>query len=262
MVSCLSWFSCNSVWVHFNYDHLSPIFLIIAQPCVAQNTHYQCFDRQNINALPILCVDELSVTFKTTLLWVFFGPLFEFCMQCTDTALWLPLEQNLSCMWPFPVPSCDFCVAGRLWMFLLLSGLPIILAASQQMVWWWCRRSGHVAASSALCPLYRPLPRHPMTNYFLFVTETQSSEGRGIFCCLSYQTNLRLFPPVGHSLTGSLFLRSLIGDIGRQREGEIWFGAFKTVTWWIFGSICRPSGSCVRAGSGVSLVTRGDLQYH
>lgn len=156
-----------------------------------------------------------------------------------------------------------FCKAGSgVWMFPLLSSLPIILAASQQMVWWWCLRSGHVAASSALCPLYRPLPCHRMTNYFLFVTETQSSEGRGIFCCLSYQTNLRLFPPVGHSLTGSLFLSSLIGDIGRQWEGEIWFLAFKTVTWWISGSICRPSGSCVHAGSGVSLVTCSDLQYH
>lgn len=56
-----------------------------------------------------------------------------------------------------------------------------------------------------LGPLHRPPPRHPKTNYFLFVTETQSSEGHGIFCCLSYQPNLTLFPPVGHSLTGSCF---------------------------------------------------------
>lgn len=84
-------------------------------------------------------------------------------------------------------------------MFLLLSSLPVILAAPQQMVGWWCLRSGHVAASSALCPLCRPLPRHPMTNYFPFVTEFQSSEGRGVFCCRFYQANLRLFPLVGHS---------------------------------------------------------------
>lgn len=93
-----------------------------------------------------------------------------------------------------------FCKTGsKVWMFLLLSSLPVILAAPQQMVWWWCLRSGHVAASSALCPLCRPLPRHPMTNYFLFVTETQSSEGRGVFCRRSYQANLTLFPLVGHS---------------------------------------------------------------
>lgn len=124
---------------------------------------------------------------------------FHLCMQRTHTAIKLHLKLNLSCMWPVP-SSVFFCKTGsKVWMFLLLSSLPVILAAPQQMVWWWCLRSGHVAASSALCPLCRPLPRHPMTNYFPFVTETQSSEGRGVFCRRSYQANLRLFPLVGHS---------------------------------------------------------------
>lgn len=106
-----------------------------------------------------------------------------------------------------------------------------------------------------LGPLRRPPPRHPMTNYFLFVTETQSSEGRGIFCSLSHQPNLTLFPPVGHSLTGSLFLSSLIGDIGRQ-----WGSCFISfVGFWFakqsrveatgpvpgpLGVVCTSMGSC------------------
>lgn len=125
------------------------------------------------------------------------------------------------------------------------------------MVRWGCLRSGHVAASSACCPLHRPPLRHPVTNYFLFVTGTQSSEGRGIFSSRSYQANLRLFPLVGRSLTWSLFWSSLIGDIGRRWEMEIGFLVCKTVMWWISASGFRPSGSCVCAPV-VSCMTRTD----
>ena len=65
-----------------------------------------------------------------------------------------------------------------------------------------------------------------MTNYFLFVTETQSSEGRGVFCRRSYQANLRVFPPVGRSwfdweLVFKLFNWGHWEGIGR---GDLIFG--------------------------------------
>lgn len=110
-----------------------------------------------------------------------------------------------------------------------------------------------------LGPLRRPPPRHPMTNYFLFVTETQSSEGRGIFCSLSHQPNLTLFPPVGHSLTGSLFLSSLIGDIGRQWGQLFYFfcGVLvcKTVTCRSHRSSSRTSRGGVHVDGQLSLTT-------
>lgn len=72
--ACLSWHSCNLVSADFNYDHLSPIFLIIAQPCVAQTLIINALTGRtvSINVLPILCVSELVVKFKTTL----------FCFVC------------------------------------------------------------------------------------------------------------------------------------------------------------------------------------
>lgn len=69
------------------------------------------------------------------------------------------------------------------------------------MVRWCYLRSGRFLGS--------PSPQTPtMTNYFLFVTETQPSEGRGVFCYCSYQANLRPSPQVGHSLSWSLFFKS------------------------------------------------------
>ena len=74
--------------------------------------------------------------------------------------------------------SSDFHEAGSgVWRLLFLPSLPVILAAPQQMVRWGCLRPGHVAASSACCPLRRPPPRHPVTNYFLFVTGTRVIRG-------------------------------------------------------------------------------------
>lgn len=76
-------------------------------------------------------------------------------------------------------------------------------------------------------------PQTPATtNYFLLVTEMQSSEGRGIFCYCSYQDKFKSIPPVGHSLSWSLFLRPLIGDIGSLQEALIWFWTCKTATCW------------------------------
>lgn len=43
----LSCYSCDLASARFNYDHLSRLFLIIAQPCEAQNTHYKFVDMQN-----------------------------------------------------------------------------------------------------------------------------------------------------------------------------------------------------------------------
>lgn len=182
-----------------------------------------------VKVLPIVCVCELGAELNTTLfcfaLLTLLWPLFHWRMQRIDKTTWLHLKLHLSRKWS--ISSCS--QAGRkVWMFLLLSSLSVILAAPQQMARWWCLRSGHVSASSALCPLCRPPPRHPMTNYFLFVTETQSSEGRGVFCCRSIQANLRVFPPVGHSWL-DLGLVFKLFNWGHW-EAEIWFLVFKAAT--------------------------------
>lgn len=102
-------------------------------------------------------------------------------------------------------------------------------------------------------------PQTPATtNYFLLVTETQSSEGRGIFCYCSYQANLRLSPPVGHSLSWSLFLSPLIGDMGVYRRPWFDFGLAKQPHDEPSGSIFWPCGSCM-CGWVSSFITEFDL---